>query len=747
MAGTSREARFLDRLIHWRWSLLTLAALFAGLAWIPARRLSFDRSIENMFPPDEPALEPFGRLSRVFGAGEAVVALYTDPQLWTVEGMDRLVDAVRQVEQTAGVAGVMSIHSPMGDAILDEENPLAARFRDLLAGYTHGEDRETAALVVLLERRPRAGTARHETLESIRRVVEPLGSGVLAGEPVMVEEGFRQIEADGRRLARLSTVLLIAAIFVCFRSLRWAVIPIVVVQLALVWTQGLLSVAGFRLSMVSSMLTAIVTVVGVATVAHLIVRYRDANDGGLPPRDSLARALAIVASPIVWACATDAAGFGSLLVSQVGPVRDFGVMMSTGAMMVVFGVAFVVPALALVGSSDAAAKPAWEEAALRRALARLLGWIECHPRKIFCFSFVLAGGLIAGTWRTEVETDFTRNFRRGSPVVTAYERVESRLGGAAVWDVILPAPAVMDWPFISKVLALEDELRRDALGLTKVLSLADGVRAASPVDLSSVRNSLVRRTMVSTAVRTMQSRMPDFFSALYAEDPGEPGKHFLRIMLRSRERQSADEKVALIESVERICRRHFQEAAVTGYFVLLTRLVDSVVHDQWLAFLVASAAIGMMMLAALQSFRLALAALVPNALPIAMVTGLMGWLGVKINMGAAMIAAVSMGLSVDSSIHYLSAIRRSLRAGKTRDEALLEAQENVGRAMVFSTVALVIGFISLVTSEFVPTIYFGALVSLCMIGGLAGNLVILPLLLKFVLRQECSRCSDECCGR
>ncbi len=150
----------------------------------------------------------------------------------------------------------------------------------------------------------------------------------------------------------------------------------------------------------------------------------------------------------------------------------------------------------------------------------------------------------------------------------------------------------------------------------------------------------------------------------------------------------------------------------------------------------ASAGIGLMMLVAFRSLRLALVALVPNALPIVMVTGVMGWLDLKINMGAAMIAAVSMGLAVDSSIHYITAFCRERRGGRSVDEALDRVQQSVGRAMVFSTLALVVGFSSLCQSQFVPTIYFGALVSLSMLGGLAGNLVLLPLLLRIVMRDR-----------
>jgi predicted RND superfamily exporter protein len=162
-------------------------------------------------------------------------------------------------------------------------------------------------------------------------------------------------------------------------------------------------------------------------------------------------------------------------------------------------------------------------------------------------------------------------------------------------------------------------------------------------------------------------------------------------------------------------------------------------RDQWLTFGIAVAAIGLMMLIAFRSPVLALVALIPNVLPILIVTGIMGWLGVKINMGAAMIAAVSMGLSVDAEIHYIAMFCRLRKQGRSVSDALHAVHQSVGRAVFFSTLALVIGFGTLCLSDFVPTIYFGALVSLSFVGGLLGNLVILPLLLRLVVFDKRAR--------
>jgi predicted RND superfamily exporter protein len=124
------------------------------------------------------------------------------------------------------------------------------------------------------------------------------------------------------------------------------------------------------------------------------------------------------------------------------------------------------------------------------------------------------------------------------------------------------------------------------------------------------------------------------------------------------------------------------------------------------------------------------------------VLGLLGWAGERINMGTAMIAAVSMGLSVDSSIHYIAAFRRRLTDGHAVEAALETAHQTAGRAMIFSTLALVVGFLALTTSGFIPTVSFGALSCLTLVGGLIGNLVILPVLLTLVTRPGSPGCGE-----
>ena len=797
-----------DQLIRWRWLALLLALLLMAACWPMSRDLSFDQSIENMFSTDDPVLGPYRRLKELFDGNEIVLVAYEDEQLKTPAGYRRLAVLSDKLAKVPGVRTTISIaRTPLGEAVIGEE-PAAQRMLALFEGFCIAPpwlpsgDGTTAVVCMLEADQPAAD--RRAAINAIRGHAE-VQKAVIVGEPVMVTDGFRYIAEDGDTLGQTTLILLSLTILVCFRSVRWMLIPLAVILVTLVTTRSLLVISGLQLSMVSSMLTAIVTVIAVATVVHLIVHFRELRAGGASPARALNLAGRRLAVPIVLACVTDAVGFAALLRAGVGPVQDFGVMMAIGSLVVIASVALVVPALALAGRFDTDPRRAWGEQQLEAGLNRLVNLLLARPKTIWLLAAAVSAFAAAGSMKLDVETNFTKNFRADSEIARSYQFVESRLGGAGVIDVLIEAKPALDETFIEKLRGLDQSLefsvdgrgKRDSRRPTKVLSIADVLDATRPGELLRVMPAetmaaalrvdevldeisaeellkvispedlpppldklaklappralkrLVRniptktflaivppdkldalwgKLSVELKLRVLRRMVPELINSLVTED-----NRYVRIMLRAQEQAAAGEKAKIIQQVRTFAQDVFdgksREVEVTGFYVLLTRLVESMIADQWICFGWAIAGIGMMMLIAFRSPRLALIALVPNAVPIVMVMGVMGWLGLKINMGAAMIAAVSMGLSIDSSIHYLTAYRRERLRGASVREALHAVHQRVGRALVFATLALVVGFMVLCGSQFVPTAYFGALVSLSMLGGLIGNLVVLPVLL------------------
>ncbi len=754
-------------LIQWRWWLLGIAVLTGAGAYGLSQRLDFDRSIESMFSPRDPLLKPYLELKRNFAGNEIVLAVYEDANLFDQDGtgIQRLTEVAQQLKGVHGVRDILSLaevnqalerlsglatflgRERIPYPIVDPTNDLAQKYLDIFEGYTHGADGQTVSIVCLLDPDKADTQSRRKTISSLRKIMSQQRGGNVTGEPVLVSDGFDFVERDGERLGFSSILLLALVIVCCFQSLRWVLIPIAVVYWSLWMSRAILVLLGLQMSMVSSMLAAIVTVIGVATIIHLIVRFREARHDQLSKQDSIQRAFALLLVPIFWACITDAVGFSALLFAGTGPVRDFGLMMAIASLCVLAGIVLIVPGLSLLGSSSADPQDVWGETTLKDALQASTDFIRRHTKIIAFCIFVVFVVVGSGIFRLTVETDFTKNFKRGSQIAEAYEFVEQRIGGAGVLDVIVPAPKLLSTSYLERVEALQADLRAIVRtttsdgenetstqpALTKVVSLADLDRAARSL-----------RVVPTPELRYagMVQVMPTFANAMRYINKDRSQPDYLRIMLRTSQQGTSEQQQQLIQQITEIAEQHFPEteespaAQTTGIFVLLANLVDRLLADQFLTFSIANIFIFSVMVLALKSWKLALIAMVPNIVPILMLLGLLGWLDIKLNMGAVMIAAVSIGLSIDSSIHYLWSYKRCRRTGMSVFESIQQSQQRVGRAASYSTLALVAGFSTLCFSQFVPTIYFGGLVSLSMLGGLLGNLVLLPVLLLLTFNES-----------
>ncbi len=789
----SEMNRWVARLVSIRWFAALIGIALLALAAGPSRRMTLDRNITAMFAADDPALVDYRALQRDFGGNAVVLLVYRDDGLLTPAGLERNEAVSRRVSAVDGVRGVLSparlnqvlatirpgSGALTGDAeggavdqpALLRDDPIASRFERLFAGYTHSRSGRSGAVVAMLD-----PDHDRSTIDALRQVANDLppsvGSADLVGEPVLLHDGFDLIERDGATLATWTIVLLGAVLLVTLRHVRFVVLAVAVIAWADTMTRATMVWMDVGLSLVSTILVAVVAVIAVAAVLHLGVRWMVARRRDYNRRAATTIAIALLAAPVFWTCATDAAGFAALGVSEIVPVRQFGWMIATAALFILAALVLFAPLLLVVDSriggrevDRAQAMRGRVERTLHRGCLRLAHGSVRWRQMVLPIAIGLA---VISAWQTSgmvTETSFLNNFRPESSMVTAYARVEREFGGAGVWDVVLDAPRDLSAEYLDHVRALEEDLRAiDAGGarLTKVLSLADAEAIAADIPLLA---------LVSPGVRLsgMRAAMPVFSDALLTPVAEGESARRMRIMLRSAEQLPAEQKGALISEVRSVVAASTESpefaalvaergvnadtntdagqgragvssgmprARVTGYYVMMAGLVSQLLTDQWRCFLVAIAAVWALLVLATRSFRLATAALAPNLLPVFVVLAVSGWLGGKLNMGAAMIAAVSIGLTIDGSVHFLAAYGRHRRRGHQREVAAVHAAGRIGLPIVLATLALVAGFGVIASSEFIPTATFGQLVAASLAVGTVVNLSVLPAAVAWIDRCD-----------
>lgn len=753
-AKPSLLTRAVDALIRWR-SVLLVAALVTTVALVPiSKKLAFEQSIESLYASEDPHLREFLASRQTFGGDEFVIVAYVEPNLFLPDSSTLTDEASQRMEAFAAklnqVPGVMpestqhlakALRFPYGRATV----------RQIVVGVLVGKDEQTNAVVLRVMPEKDAPVSRGETIARIRQLAtEHDPPAMVVGEPVQIHDMFRYVEQDGHKLFASSLSLLALVLLLLLQRVRWVVLPVLVVVVSIVWTEALFVMSGLRLSMVSSMLNSLITIIGVQTAMHVSLYFRDQHRS-LPPAEALRQSMMELASPVWWAVATTAFGFGVLLSSHINPVASFGVMMAIGSLVVLVAVTVLLPGCVLFGRMLPEPPPSAADRRVSAVLGRITLWVEHHPQRVFFASLGIVAFASVGFLWLRVETDFTKNFRQHSPIVQSLRFVEGKLGGAGSWEVNFPAPAKLTDDYIERVRKFAEHLRTEyavpdvdmesevggaatAGRLSKVLAITDGL------DLIPER-ILFKSLSLETRIELLGSIQRDFVDSLYNPKLGR-----MRLLLRAYERQPSDTKLKLISDIERLARETFGDFAVvptrpegkeeaagspqtTGLFVLLAFLIESLMDDQWTSFFLSTLGITSMMWYAFRSLPIGLMSLVPNLFPNVLVIGLMGWIGLPINIATAMIACVSMGLTVDSSIIYIDGYRRERARGLRVHEALHETHKQVGRALVYTNAALMAGFSVLALSHFIPLVYFGLLVSLAMFGGLIGNLVFLPLLI------------------
>ncbi len=723
-----------DFLVRYRIALLIVGAVISAFAFFEATKLTLEQSIESLYALDDPHLIDYRQSKSLFGGDEFVIVVYEDPDVLSADGLARVRAFAEELSQVPGVQSKSTQN--LADVLAPANIPWLVRplfqlrrdsLVELSRGILIGADRKTTGIVLRLFPEDKTSVARDETIRGVRAIAAAHDPpAYVVGEPVLVHDMFQYVDEDGQRLFYASLVLLGLVIFLLFRSFRWVVLSIVLVAATVAWTKAILVICGMRLSMVSSMLNSLVTIVGIATVMRVMVYYREQR-ANCEPLEAFHKTIVELSPAIFWTTVTAAAGFVSLLSSDITPVRSFGTMMTLGTMLVLLTGGMLLPAGVLYKPEASDIPTGTTEQRLVGLLGGLTTWVERWAGWVIGSVVVLSIASFFGLFRLRLDTDFTRNFRSSSPIVHALDFVETRLGGAGTWEVNFPAPAELTPEFLNQVRTFAARVREleeakpgePEPALTKVVAITDllDLVPGSSDDAEGIRRKL-------ELIRAFQ---PEFEPSLYNAEAGR-----MRLVLRAKQREPSEVQLKLIETVGAWGREEFKDAKTTGLFVLLTFLIESLLRDQIISFFLTVAMVVVIMVLAYHNLRIALVSLVPNVFPILLVVGAMGWLGVPVNVGTAMIAAVSMGLTIDASIFYLYGYRKIRAEGRPLSEALRETHQGFGRALVFGTLALVVGFSVLAMSRFIPLVYFGVLVSLAMLGGLIGNLLLLPLLLPLV---------------
>jgi predicted RND superfamily exporter protein len=540
---------------------------------------------------------------------------------------------------------------------------------------------------------------------------------------------------------------IVVALGLIFRRKRWVFLPLACCAFAGVIVVGILGLMGWRVTVVSSNFFSLLLIITISLTVHLIVRYRElrATRRFSSHRRQLRHAVLVMFRPCLYTALTTIVAFGSLVVSGITPIISFGWIMVMGVLTALLVVFLLFPALMSLLPKEKADYGHAPRFNLTGALAQFTDRFGKGMLWLYGLIFLVSA---LGISRLNVENSFISYFDKNTEIYQGMKLFDDKLGGTLSFDVLVRLPAVDDGfdDFDDGFDDGFDEGDNDAYWFTadkmneikgmhefldnhpqtgKVLSFGAVIQLAEQLNGNQPVDSFLWALLYTMLPETLRSTVLTPFLSVADNEA--------RFNVRVIESDPELNRDLLITEVREGLIREFglspDQVHVTGMLVLYNNVLQSLYQSQILTLGVVLGAIMLMFLVLFRSLKIAILCIIPNVIAAALVLGIMGWLAIPLDIMTITIAAISIGIGVDNTIHYMHRFRREFQhIGNYRD-TMYFCHNSIARAMYFTSMTIVAGFSILVLSNFIPTMVFGLLTSVAMLVALLGALTLLPQLL------------------
>ena len=790
-------------------SILIALFLFA----IGISNFKLDASSETLLLENDPDLKLYRENTELYGSSDFLVVTFTPNETLISESVvTDIKSLVSDLSQIKGISSVLSlldvplIESNPGQSLsdvadtvstLNEENTDIALARRVLStnpvykNLLISEDLKTTAFQLTLDRNIRYeglinerytinesfSESKQEDLSEINRLInleknqisiseEKLVSTIrsllasystkgelfLGGGAMITADTIKFISQDLFVFGIAVLLIFVVVLSYIFRSLVWVLIPLSTAGITSILSMGAVGWLGWKVTVVSANFVSILMIISISLMVHLIVRYQElaSINKNLNQKEIVRETLRQMFLPCLYTALTTLVAFASLIVSDIKPVIDFGIIMVLGVTITfIFAFIFFGSLLSLInkdrlnlGSDNSSSKTL-----MIHSLAKN------NPYKVISASLLV---LFLSSWgisKLTVENKFIDYFKSSTEIYKGLSLIDRKLGGTATLDVIIDAPEVeimedesfddFDDDFGS---ALDDEIEEQGYWFTsdnlayletihdylenrpeigKVLSVSSGIKIAE------IANNNKRLSDLELAL--LRKLLPEEIESQLLASYITNGDNQVRLSARVIESYEGLNRKELISSVRYDLENEFNISKdrykLTGISViynnLLQSLFGSLIGSMGIVFL----CIFLMFIFLFRSLSLAVIGIIPNFLAAGAVIGTIGLIGIPLDVMTVTVAAVSIGMGVDNTIHYIHRFKKEFAVSKNYLESTKRTHATIGRALFYTSITIVLGFLVLSTSNFSPTIFFGIFTSLSMVMAVIGSLVLLPVLL------------------
>ena len=772
-------------------TILVLFLLLVSFGYY-SKDFKLDASSDTLLLENDPDLKYLKEVNNRYGSKEFLILTYTPEEAMNSEkSLNNLLSLKYKIQSLDWVYSVITLldvpllnnsDTPLAERLqnfttLKSENVDIERgFEEILSSpvfknFVISEDGKTTGIIVNIKEdvnlknlddkskeeiekyKDLRKKKNHKNIVEIRELIKSyknIGKIYLGGIPMIADDMMSFIKHDIIVFGIGVLLFIIVTLWFIFKKLIWIIVPLSSCFFSVLIMTGLLGLIGWKVTVISSNFIALMLILTMAMNIHMSTRFLQLkkNNPNLKNSEIIFMTTSKMFWPIIYTALTTICAFLSLIFSEIKPVIDFGWMMSLG-LIISFVITFtLLPTLINLLSTEKINI----EVESKSKITEFLGEISINSRPtIFLITLVVIISSIVGISRLEVENSFINYFNKNTEIYKGMKLIDEKLGGTTPLDIIIKFPTfekdkltVADDEFedwgdeenhdnrkywftkdkIEKIEKVHSYLESNPF-VGKVLSFSSILKVAKQLNNNKPLDTLEIGVFYSKIPDTIKKEVIDPYISIEDNEA--------RISLRIKDSEKNLRRNDLIKKIEYDLENQIglesNEYKLAGVLILFNNLLQSLFKSQILTLGFVMSGIFAMFLILFRNIKLSLIGVVPNFIAAFFILGIIGLLEIPLDMMTITIAAITIGIAVDNSIHYIYRFKEEFFQNNSYEKTIKLCHSTVGIAILNTSITIVFGFSILVLSNFIPTIYFGVFTGLAMLLAMISVLTLLPSLI------------------
>ena len=594
----------------------------------------------------------------------------------------------------------------------------------------------------------------HQNINEIRDVIKKYTINAevhLGGLPMITDDMMSFIKSDIVVFGIGVFIFIIITLWLIFKKIKWVVIPLLGCAFSVGAMVGILGLLGWKVTVISSNFIALMLILNMAMNIHVTVRFLQIKNefAEISIKDAVYKASSKMFLPVLYTVLTTICAFLSLVFSGIKPIIDFGLMMTLGLVVSITITFTLIPSLLnLFSNSDDTIDQNGGKSKITNALSN---FSKGNTSFIFGTALLVVFLSIFGISKLEVENSFINYFDKKTEIYKGMKKIDDQLGGTTPLDIIIKFPINKKKEIEDDEFSEWDEDNNENIEdiskywftrnkIDKILKVHDYLDSLPEIGKVISFGSIIRvaEDLTDNKLETLET------GVLYSKIPKEIKKEIIspyisikdneaRISVRIKDSLKNLRRNDLINKINSELKSEVGlvegEYRLAGVLILFNNLLQSLFKSQILTLGVVMLGISFMFLVLFRNLTLSLIGVVPNFMAAFFILGIIGLLGIPLDMMTITIAAITIGIAVDNSIHYIYRFKEEFEKIKNYHQTVDRCHNTVGVAILNTSITIVFGFSILVLSNFIPTIYFGIFTGIAMLLALISVLTLLPKLI------------------